>query len=160
MVAAAHHHGDTGLVNSLNLLSHCNNLGLPTNGMRLNSPLSSAHDLRINSPGESSSGISRIPLRAQYFFFIHVWSFYQSNNVLKVRETLTFHRVHHRAILSTVAPLIYQQQTLIVKRKRRDPFDHRILNPLPEWRMITKSIYQLVTYRNHPRTITTTLKIW
>lgn len=51
MVAAAHHHGDTGLVNSLNLLSHCNSLGLPTNGMRLNSPLDSAHDLRVNSPG-------------------------------------------------------------------------------------------------------------
>lgn len=55
MVAAAHHHGDTGFVNSLNLLSHCNNLGLPTNGIRLNSPLGSAHDLRINSPGEWTS---------------------------------------------------------------------------------------------------------
>ncbi|EEB18105.1 bric-A-brac, putative [Pediculus humanus corporis] len=58
MVAAAHHHGDAGLVNSLNLLSHCNNLGLPTNGMRLNSPLGSAHDLRINSPGSRDIDLS------------------------------------------------------------------------------------------------------
>ncbi|KAK6628553.1 hypothetical protein RUM43_002368 [Polyplax serrata] len=58
MVAAAHHHGDTGFVNSLNLLSHCNNLGLPTNGIRLNSPLGSAHDLRINSPGSREVDLS------------------------------------------------------------------------------------------------------
>lgn len=47
MVAAAHHH-DGGLVNSLNLLSHCNTLGMPSNGMRMGSP----QDLRVNSPGK------------------------------------------------------------------------------------------------------------